>query len=291
MKKYLVVVSLGVALFLSAFVSEGKSCTNFIVTKGASQNGSVMICYLCDAPFPSRLHYIPAADHEAGSFVDILYTRTTVKIKQVPHTYAVIASNGIGHINEHQVAIGETTFGGRRGLGNKDGLHYSDLMTIALQRAKTAREAIRVIADLMAEYGYKESGESLSIGDTEEAWIMELIGKGKDRKGAVWVAVRIPDGQVSCHANQSRIREFPLHDPENCLYAKDVISFAIEKDSMIPNPGISSVSAMHTIRPMIGSKKVVPCGCGVCCAALLHLCTFLQIMPAVSLTPGAILSV
>ncbi|MCK5821745.1 MAG: C69 family dipeptidase [Bacteroidales bacterium] len=207
----------------------GDACTNIIITKGASQTGSVDICYTCDAPFASRLQRIPAADHEPGSIVDGFPIRGNVEVKQIAHTYAVLASNGIGHNNEYQLSIGETTFGGRRGLGNKEGLHYSDLMTMALQRCKTAREAIYEIANLGATYGYKESGESISIGDTEEAWLMEIIGKG-DEKGIVWVAVRIPDGTVCAHANQSRITEFPMDDPENCLYADDVITFAKKKD-------------------------------------------------------------
>lgn len=237
MKRYFVVILLGCTFSILLSANRSQACTNFIVTKGASKTGSVMICYLCDAPFSSLLHRIPAADHEPGTFVEFPHIRTTVKVKQVAHTYAVIASNGIGHINEFQVAIGETTFGGRKKLRNKDGLHYADMMTIALQRAKTAREAITVMAGLVEQYGYKETGESFSIGDTKEAWIMELIGKGPEEKGVVWVAVKIPDGQVSCHANQSRIGEFPLHEPGNCLYAKDVISFAVKKGFYDPKSG------------------------------------------------------
>jgi len=218
-------------------VAQDEGCTNLLVTKGASTTGSVMICYTCDAGFVSHLQYIPAADHEPGSFVEFEDIRTQIKVKQIPHTYAVIASNGIGHINEHQLAIGETTFGGRSELRGREGLHYSTLMTLALQRTKTAREAIKVITELANEYGYGASGESISIGDAEEAWILELIGKGPDTKGIVWAAVKIPDGHVSCHANQSRIGEFPLDEPENCMYAKDVISFAIEKGYYDPNSG------------------------------------------------------
>ena len=209
-------------LFADSFKDE---CTNLIVTKGTTKTGSVMICYLYDAPFCSHLQLIPAADHKPGTFVEPDQLRGNVKVKQVPHTYQIMASNGIGHINEFQLAIGETTFEGRKGLANKRGLHYSDLMTLALQRTKTAREAVKLIGKLANEYGYRAPGESISIGDKNEAWLMEIIGKG-DKKGAVWVAVKIPDGYISCHANQSRIRTFPLDDPENCLYSKDVISFA-----------------------------------------------------------------
>ncbi|KPK77980.1 MAG: hypothetical protein AMJ79_01355, partial [Phycisphaerae bacterium SM23_30] len=143
------------------------ACTNLIITKGASKTGSVTICYTCDASFPSHLAFLPGGDHEPGTFVTYPEMRARgVQVKQVPHTYAVLASNGIGHMNEHQLAIGETTFGGRRGLNDPQGLHYADLITLALQRCKTARQAIKCIADLAAEYGYTQSGESFSIGDT-----------------------------------------------------------------------------------------------------------------------------
>jgi dipeptidase len=156
-------------------------------------------------------------------------------IRQVSHTYSVV-----GNMNEHQVSIGETTYGGRSELRDTTGIvDYGSLMYITLQRARTAREAIQIMGELVATYGYYSSGESFSIADKHEVWIMEMIGKGTEmvteggktynrRKGAVWVAVRIPDGYVSGHANQARIRQFPLDDPENCLYAPDVISFARE---------------------------------------------------------------
>jgi dipeptidase len=148
------------------------------------------------------------------------------KIKQVPVTY-----NVVGNINEHQVAIGETTYGGRKELQEqKDAkVDYGALMYVTLQRAKTAREAIRIIGRLMDEYGYYSSGEMFSVSDPKEVWIMAIIGKGPGEKGAVWVARRVPDGYVSAHANHARIRTFPLNDPENCLYVKDVISFARKK--------------------------------------------------------------
>jgi len=147
------------------------------------------------------------------------------KIKQARETY-----NVVGNMNEFQVTIGETTFGGRNELVNsKGGLDYGALIYIALQRAKTARDAIKIMTDLVAEYGYCSSGESFSISDPDEVWIMEMIGKGEGNKGAVWVAIRIPDGYVSAHANQARITTFPLNDPQNSLYSKDVISFAREQ--------------------------------------------------------------
>jgi len=203
------------------------ACTNLLVTKGASADGSVMITYTCDGEFHPHMEYTPAADFPPGDSLAIEDWHGNVRgwIDQVEHTYAVVDM-----INEHQLVIGETTFGGREELSNKEGLlHYWDLMILALQRTKTAREAIKVITDLVDEYGYRSGGESFSIADTREAWIMEMIGPGEGGKGAVWVAVKVPDGYVSCHANKARIGEFQLDDPDNCLYSKNVVSFAKKK--------------------------------------------------------------
>ncbi len=205
------------------------ACTNFLITKGATVDGSTMITYAADSHvLYGELYYTPASDHLPGEMLDIYEWDTgdyLGQIPQVPHTYAVV-----GLMNEHQVSIGETTFGGRHELRNPEGiLDYGSLMFIALQRAKTAREAIRVMTELVEKYGYYSEGESFSIADPKEVWIMEMIGKGKGEKGALWVARRIPDGYISAHANQARIRQFPLNDPDNCLYAKDVISFARKK--------------------------------------------------------------
>ena len=202
-------------------------CSSFLVTKGASQDGSVMITYTCDGEFLPHLEYTPAQDHKSTEYMEIRGRdgKLKGKVKQVAHTYAVV-----GLLNEHQLAIGETTFGGRNELVNPEGLlHYFTLMNLALQRAKTAREAIKVMASLVEEYGYASSGESFSIADTKEAWIMEMIGPGAGGKGAHWVALRIPDGYICAHANMSRIGEFPLADPDNCLYSENVISFAEQK--------------------------------------------------------------
>jgi len=204
-------------------------CTNFIVTKGASTDGSVHICYTADSfGFYGELYHYPAAKYPEGAMLDIYEWDTGKflgKIKQARETY-----NVIGNMNEYQVAIGETTFGGRSELRDPQGIiDYGSLMYITLQRAKTAREAIKVMTDLVDEYGYYSSGESFSIGDANEAWILEMIGKGEGNKGAVWAAVRIPDGYVSGHANQARITKIKLNDPENYLYSPDVISFAREK--------------------------------------------------------------
>jgi len=203
-------------------------CTNLIVTKGASKDGSIHICYTADSfNLYGELYYFPAAKYPEGTWLDI-YEWDTGKylgrIKQASETY-----NVVGNMNEYQVVIGETTFGGREELINPKGIiDYGSLMYIALQRSKTAREAIKIMTELVEEYGYYSSGESFSIADANEAWILEMIGKGEGRKGAVWVAVRIPDGYISAHANHARITKINFNDPENYLYSKDVVSFARE---------------------------------------------------------------
>ncbi|SFF47027.1 dipeptidase [Sunxiuqinia elliptica] len=219
-----------IALFVVVGAAYSWACTNFLVTKGASVDGSTMITYAADShTLYGELYYQPAADHPEGTTRDI-YEWDTGKflgiIPEVPHTYSVI-----GNMNEHQLAIGETTFGGRSELSSQSGaiMDYGSLIYVTLQRAKTAREAIKVMTDLADTYGYYSSGESFSIADPEEVWILEMIGKGEGEKGAVWVAVRVPDGYISGHANQARITTFPLNDTQNCMYSKDVISFAREK--------------------------------------------------------------
>ena len=209
---------------------DAAACTNFLVTKGASADGSTMITYAADShEFYGELVLRPGGTFQPGTMRDIIEWdsgKFLGRIPQAPLTYWVV-----GNINEHQVSVGETTFGGRQELEPDPpiGIDYGSLMYIALERAKTAREAIKVMTDLVTEYGYASTGESISVGDANEAWIFEIIGKGKGVKGAVWVARRIPDGTISAHANQPRIRQFPLNDPATCLYAKDVISFAREK--------------------------------------------------------------
>lgn len=221
---FILIFSIVLTLFLGQPILD--ACTNILVSKGASTDGSTMITYAADAHvLYGELYYTPAADHMPGSMLDIYEWDTGTylgKIKQVRHTFSVV-----GNINEHQVAIGETTYGGRRELRDKKAImDYGSLMYVTLQRAKTAREAIKIIAALMDEYGYYSSGESFSIADPNEVWIMEMISKGPKEKGAVWVARRVPEGYISGHANQARITTFPKNDPKNCLYAKDVISFA-----------------------------------------------------------------
>jgi dipeptidase len=231
------VVSLWTVLCLMTLLgtTSAQACTNLLVTKGASADGSVMITYTCDGEFVPHMEYFPAADYPPDDSLEIKDWHDTVrgKIKQVPHTYAVVDL-----MNEPQLVIGETTFSGRQELRNPDGLlHYWDLIELALKRAKTAREAITVIVDLMEEYGYRSTGESISIADTEEAWILEIIGPGERGHGAQWVAVKIPDGYISAHANKARIGEFPLDDPQNCLYSDNDNSFAVEKGYYDPNSG------------------------------------------------------
>lgn len=204
------------------------ACTNFLVGKGATTDGSTFISYAADSYwlFGALYHY-PAATYPQGTMLDV-YEWDTGKylgeIEQARETY-----NVIGNMNEHQVAIGETTYGGRPELVDTTGIiDYGSLMYIALQRSKTAREAIKTMTDLVEKYGYYSSGESFSIADPNEVWIMEMIGKGVGRKGAVWVALRVPDDYVCAHANQARITTIPFDDKENCYYSKDVVSFARE---------------------------------------------------------------
>ena len=217
-----------VATILAA-ITGAMACTNLIVGKAASADGSVIVSYSADSygMYGYLCHY-PAAVHAEGTWREILDWESGQywgRIPEAPQTY-----NVIGNINEFQVTIAETTFGGREELVNPEGIiDYGSLLYLALQRSKTAREAIEVMTTLVEEYGYRSSGESFTIADPNEAWIMEMVGKGPGRKGAVWVAVRIPDDCIAAHANQARIRQFPLKDKDNCLYSKDVIKFAREK--------------------------------------------------------------
>lgn len=226
-KKAFTAVAASVALFLAP--TEAQACTSFLVGKNASADGSAFITYnQDDYGMFGRLHYLPAAQHAKGEMRKIYDGDTNHyhgEIAEAPYTYAVM-----GYINEHQVGITETTFGGRSELEDPKGIiDYVSLMTIALQRSKTAREAIRVMTSLVQEYGYASEGESFSIADPNEVWILEMIGKGPKEKGAVWVAIRIPDDCIACHANQSRIHQFNMKDKKNVMYAKDVISFARKK--------------------------------------------------------------
>ena len=221
MKKLLTTFLLTAAV---AATFEGDACTSLIATRGASADGSSMITYAADShTLYGELYNQPAADHAKGAMRKIFDWDSGSyrgEIPEVSHTYATI-----GNMNEHGLTIAESTWGGRPELEGSGLIDYGSLIYITLQRAKTAREAIKVMTDLVNEYGYGSEGESFSIADPEEVWVMELIGKGQKDKGAVWVARRVPEGYISGHANHARIHKFPLHDAET-IYSPDVIEFA-----------------------------------------------------------------
>ena len=208
---------------------ESHACTNVLVTKGASTDGSNMVSYAADShQLYGELYYAPAGVWQKGDMRQVNEWDTGKYLGQIPQVARTYQR--VGNMNEHQLIIAETTYGGRPELEDPKGImDYGSLIYIALERAKTAREAIAIIVDLANTYGYYSSGESFSLADTEEVWVMDLIGKGPDNKGIVWVARRVPDGYICAHANQARISTFPLNDPENCMYAPDVITFAREK--------------------------------------------------------------
>ena len=222
-------ILLTILAFAALAAGRTDACTNIIVTKGASTDGSCMVSYAADSHWLyGELYYHPRADWKAGSMLAVTEWdsyKPLGSIPQVRHTYQTV-----GNMNERQLIIGETTWGGREEQMDPEGImDYGSLIYITLQRAGTAREAISTIVDLANTWGYPSEGETFSIADKDEAWVMDLVGKGPDNKGIVWVARRIPDGYICAHANQARITRFPLDDPENTLYAPDVISFAREK--------------------------------------------------------------
>lgn len=214
------------AIFAAAVAAlfPAMACTSLIVAKGAGEDNSVFITYAADShSLYGELYNQPAADHRKGDVRKVVEWDTGKPLGEIPevkHTYATI-----GNMNEHGLTIAESTWGGREELAGSGTIDYGSLIYIALQRAKTAREALKVMTSLVDKYGYASEGESFSIADPNEVWIMEMIGKGAKDKGAVWVARRVPDGYISGHANHARIHTFPLDDPET-LYSKDVISFA-----------------------------------------------------------------
>ena len=216
-------------LFISLFFISAmgaSACTNFIVGKGASTDGSVICTYNADdyGMFQNLCHY-PAAKHAPGEMRRIVDWDTNAyhgEIPEAPETY-----NVIGNINEYQVTIGETTYGGREEMVDPEGiLDYGSLIYVTLQRSKTAREAISVMTTLVETYGYNSEGETFTICDPNEAWIMEMMGMGPGSHSAVWVAIRIPDNAISGHANQSRITTFDMKDKKNVLYSKNVVKYA-----------------------------------------------------------------
>jgi len=205
------------------------ACTNILVSKGATKDGSTFISYAADShTLYGELYFRPAATYAAGTMVEVTdwdAGTSRGRIPQALQTYAVV-----GNMNEYQVSIGETTFGGRADLADSTGIiDYGSLMYIALQRSRSAREAIHVMTSLVAQFGYGSEGESFSISDSHEVWIMEMIGKGPGKTGALWVARKVPEGYISGHANHARITTFPLKDTLNCLYASDVITVARDR--------------------------------------------------------------
>ncbi|MEF9924460.1 MAG: C69 family dipeptidase [Muribaculaceae bacterium] len=223
------------------------SCTSLLVGKKASADGSTMITYAADSHvLYGELYSQPAKNHAKGAMREIREWDTNKRlgeIPEVPHTYSVV-----GNMNEHQVSISESTWGGRPELADTTAImDYGSLIYVGLQRSKTAREAIKVMTTLVEKHGYYSSGESFSIADPNEVWIMEMISKGTDEKGAVWVACRIPDDCIAGHANHARIHQFPLKDSENCIYSKDVIKFARKKGYFSGNDKDFSFSKAYAI--------------------------------------------
>ena len=224
-----IIASALMAVAMLGSVSEAEACSNFIVGKKASVDGSVMCSYSADdyGMFQNLCHY-PAAKHAKGEMRKIFDWDSNKYYGEIPE--AAETYNVIGNINEWQVTIGETTYGGREEMVDSTGImDYGSLIYVALQRSKTAREAIKVMTTLANTYGYNSGGETFTICDPKEAWIMEMMGKGAGSKGAVWVALRIPDDAICAHANQSRIGKFNMKDKKNVMYAKDVVSFARSK--------------------------------------------------------------
>jgi dipeptidase len=237
--KKLIILILASALMVILPSEIINACTNFLISKGASKDGSVMISYSADSHvLYGELYFWPAKDWPKGTMLDVYEWDTGKflgKIPQKSHTYSVV-----GNMNQHQLSIGETTFTGREELTDTTAIvDYGSLIYITLQRAKNAREAIATFSELVSQYGYASTGESFSIADPYEAWILELIGKGPGKKGAVWVARRIPDGYISGHANQARITTFPLADGKKSITSKQL--------DKINDPAIETVYAFDVI--------------------------------------------
>lgn len=223
----------GVLSMMTMISVDSNACSNILVTKGASADGSCMVSYAADShQLYGELYYLKGGFWDKGAMRDVVEWDTGKFLGRIPQ--APVTYKRVGNMNEHQLIVAETTYGGRHELWDSTGvMDYGSLIYIALERATTAREAIDVIVSLANEYGYYSEGESFSIADQKEVWVMDLIGKGTKmvngknvRKGIVWVARRVPDGYICAHANQARISTFPLDDPENCIYAPDVITFA-----------------------------------------------------------------
>ena len=229
MKKLYIAILASLFLPLGGGQEGARACTNLIVGKKASADGSVIVSYNADSyGMYGNLYRHVGGKHAAGEMRKIYEWDTNKYLGEIPQ--APVTYNVVGQMNEHQVSICETTFGGREELADSTGLiDYGSLIYIGLERSRTAREAIQVMTDLVARYGYYSEGETFTIADKNEVWVMEMVGKGPGSKGAVWVAMRIPDDCISAHANQSRITRFDMKDKKNVMYAKDVVKFAREK--------------------------------------------------------------
>ena len=237
-------------LVLFSFINKTQACTNVLVSKGASADGSVMISWTYDVTgFMAPLQYYPGGTYAEGDSLDIYSFREYKflgRIAQASRTYKIV-----GNMNENQVSIGETTFTGRKELHGGDGLlDYGNLIYITLQRARTAREAILIMDELARTYGYSDTGESFSIADKDEVWVVEFIGKGEHGRGALWVAARVPDGYIAAHANQARIRKVNWNDPDNWMWAEDIVDFAREKGWFAgPDSDFSFVDVYNPVTP------------------------------------------
>ena len=237
-------------LVLFSFINKTQACTNVLVSKGASADGSVMISWTYDVTgFMAPLQYYPGGTYTEGDSLDIYSFREYKflgRIAQASRTYKIV-----GNMNENQVSIGETTFTGRKELHGGDGLlDYGNLIYITLQRARTAREAILIMDELARTYGYSDTGESFSIADKDEVWVVEFIGKGEHGRGALWVAARVPDGYIAAHANQARIRKVNWNDPDNWMWAEDIVDFAREKGWFEgPDTEFSFVDVYNPVTP------------------------------------------
>lgn len=224
MKKLNILIAAMAAAMVSAPCAD--ACSNVIISRGASADGSCMVSYAADShSLFGELYFRPAGRFRAGSTLAIRdwdSNKPLGSIHQIPRTFQTV-----GNMNQHQLIIGETTWGGREEQVDTNGImDYGSLIYVTLQRAATARAAIDTIVSLANRYGYPSEGESFSIADPQEAWVMDLVGKGPDNRGIVWVARRVPDGYICAHANQCRITRFPMDDPENCIYAPDVVEYA-----------------------------------------------------------------
>ena len=245
------------AILVSAFAlaaADAIACTSLIAGKDATTDGSVMVTYAADShTLYGELYNRPGGTHAPGEMRKVYEWDTNKYLGEIPE--APVTYTTVGNMNEHGLTISESTWGGRPELADTTGIiDYGSLIYITLERARTAREAIDIMTDLVDKYGYHSEGESFSIADADEAWIMELIGKGGKEKGAVWVARRVPDDCISGHANHSRIHQFPLDDKENCLYSPDVIDFARRQGYFSGNDEDFSFSRAYAVLDKVATR-------------------------------------